>query len=155
MQKSGLPKFIIMLVCYKNKIASLFHRKAKAILWKHQFFLFSESYINKNANYRYQKDVLYKVCLAKKVYEFDNMDANAKEIQDVLYFIFPKLQNAGVLVLCKCLPNSRNLVASQVAWVSSQRLRDSVGSFCTYIHPLQKNLDLSVAVDLQTGVRDT
>ena len=82
------------------------------------------------------------------MYEFDNMDANAKEIQDVLYFVFPKLQNVGGFVLCKCFPNSRNLVASQVAWVSSQRLRDSVGS-------LQKNLDLSIAVDLQTGVRDT
>ena len=82
------------------------------------------------------------------MYEFDNMDANAKEIQDVLYFAFPKLQNAGGFVLCECFPNSRNLVASQVAWVSLQRLRDSVGS-------LQKNLDLSVVVDLQTGVRDT
>ena len=60
-------------------------------------FLFSESYINKNPNYRYHKDVLYKVCLAKKMYEFDNMDANAKEIQDVLYFVFPNLQNAGDL----------------------------------------------------------
>ena len=89
------------------------------------------------------------------MYEFDNMDANAKEIQDVLYFVFPNLQNAGDLCYVSVLPNSRNLVASQVAWVSLQRLRDSVGSFRTYIRPLQKNLDLPVAVDLQTGVRGT
>ena len=136
----------------RNEMASLFNKKAK-IEWKHRFVCLSNPEQQRIPTTDNEKDILFKAGLGEKLVEFNNMDATAEEIRDVLYMAFPKLQNAGGFILCKCVANTRNLEAmSQVAWMTLQRLKDRVGTSRTYIRPLQKSLDLSVVVDLPTGV---
>lgn len=134
-------------------MASLFNKRIKTIEWKHRFVCLANPEQQRIPTTDNEKDVLYKAGLGEKLVQFNDMDANAEEIRDVLYTVFPKLRNAGGFVLCKCAANTRNLEPlSQVAWLSLQRLKDRVGTSRTYIRPLQKSLDLSVAVDLSSGV---
>lgn len=137
----------------KTEMASLFNKKQKAMEWKHRFVCLANHEQQRIPTTDSEKDMLYKAGLGEKMVEFEDMDANAEEIRDVLYSVFPKLKTAGGFVLCKCPPNTRNLEAlSQIAWSSLQRLKERVGTSRTYIRPLQRSLDLSVALDLPAGV---
>ena len=138
----------------KSEMASLFHhKKAKASEWKHRFVCIANPEQQRIPTTDNEKDELYKAGLGEKLIEFDCIKADAEKIRDVLYDAFPKLQNAGGFVLCKCIANTRNLEAmSQFSWISLQVLKERVGTSCTYIRPLQRSLDLSMAVDLPTRV---
>ena len=134
-------------------MASLFNKKQKAIEWKHRYVCLANYAQQKIPTTDSEKDMLYKAGLGEKVVEFENMDGNAEDIRDLLYCVFPKLKYGGGFVLCKCMPNTRILEPlSQVARSSVQRLKECVGNSRTYIRPLQRDLDLSVALDLSAGV---
>ena len=135
-------------------MASLFHhKKAKASEWRHRFVCLANPEQQRIPTTDNEKDELYKAGLGEKLIEFNNINADAEQIRDVLYTAFPKLENAGGFVLCKCIANTRNLEAmSQLSWISLQVLKERVGTSRTYIRPLQRSLDLSMAVDLPTGV---
>ena len=137
----------------KSEMASLFNKKKKVIEWKHRFVCLANHAQQKIPTTDSEKDMLYKAGLGEKVVEFEDMNANAEDIRDLLYCVFPKLEFGGGFVFCKCTPNTRTLEPlSQVAWSSVQRLKERVGNSRTYIRPLQRSLDLSVALDLSAGV---
>ena len=123
----------------KSEMASLFNKKKKVINRAQQKIPTTDS----------EKDMLYKAGLGEKVVEFEDMNANAEDIRDLLYVF----EFGGGFVFCKCTPNTRTLEPlSQVAWSSVQRLKERVGNSRTYIRPLQRSLDLLVALDLSAGV---
>ena len=137
----------------KTEMGSLFNKKHKGIEWKHRFVCLADHEQQRIPTTDTEKDALYKAGLGEKMVEFEDMEANAEEIRDLLYCVFPKLKSSGGFVLCKCMPNTRTLEPlSQVAWSSVQRLKERVGNSRTYIRPLQKTLDLSIALDLSAGV---
>ena len=81
------------------------------------------------------------------------MDMDSNQFRELIFEAYPRLRNGGGFQFFKCAPNSRNMeLLSQVVMTSPQLLKERVGTARTYIRPLQRNLDLSVAFDLPEGV---
>ena len=136
----------------KEEVASLFNKQPKLVAWKHRFVCLGDRKQLWILTTDAEKDQLCRASLGERNVQFDDMELEAEEIREVLFVTFPKLRDVGGFVLCKCLVNSRNLVPlSQFAWSSLKTLKEKVGSARTYIHPLQKDLDLSPEVEEPVG----
>ena len=80
------------------------------------------------------------------------MDLNADEFRDVLYDHFPSLIEGGGFQFFKCTPNPCFMEQLSSTTLESPMLKSRVGNSCTYIRPLQRDLDMSAVFKLPGGV---
>ncbi len=77
--------------------------------WKHKFFCLAFHDQRRIPTTDVEKDDLLQAGLGEKEIWVNNLEMNAEEFRDLLYFHYPQLCKAGGFRLCKCKPNSRDL----------------------------------------------
>jgi hypothetical protein len=122
-------------------------------VWKHKFVCLPYKDQKRIPTTDIEKYVLLKCGLGEKVVEFIDIDVDAAEFMEVIINEFPKLRNCGGYMFFKCAPNTCTLEPlSETVLSSPKMLKERVGSFRTYIRPLQKDLELSHVTDIPKGV---
>ena len=100
-----------------------------------------------------EKDELIMAGLGEKEIEVFDLNMDAGEFRELLYWHYPSLKSGGGYKFYKCTANTRTLECLSPATLSSPEvLKARVGNARTYIVPLQKDLDLTPVVELPGGV---
>jgi len=91
--------------------------------------------------------------LGERKVTIPNLDAGRDAFRLILHEAFPKLKDGGGFMFGKGKANSRYIeVLSPYCLTSPRILRDRVGSARTYIIPMQKDLSLSVSMNIEEEV---
>ena len=81
--------------------------------------------------------------------EFYETHLDGNEFRDLLYTEYPMLRLGGGIQFFKCAPNYCSLeLLSSTTLISFFMLKSHVGNARTYIRPIQRDLDMSAAVEL-------
>ena len=112
--------------------------------WSHRFVCLDSTDAERIPTTQAAKMVLEEAGLGEKVIKV-TIDCTPEEFHAVIMSAFPKLKDGGGFELCRCAPNSRDLVpiTSKVA-STPKLLKRRVGNGRVYIRPLQRDLSLEV-----------
>jgi hypothetical protein len=128
----------------KEEVMGLFNKKSKGgsnHYWKHRFVCLSSVQQERIPTTDQEKEILYRAGLGEKEIEL-NLSMNGIQFRDVLYDVFPLLQEGGGYQFLKCTPNSRTLELLSMSTLSSPEvLKSRIGAARTYIRPIQCDID--------------
>ena len=146
----------------RNELAALMRHSEspRTRSWAHTFVCLDTTDSTVIPKKSSEKDRLIAAGLGEKRILFSDIDCSSDCFREILYENFPRLRAAGGYQFFKCAPNSRQLEEQPLSSLSLRSPRDlsRCGCSCTYIRPLQRNLDttrddsLTVSVSLETEV---
>ena len=117
---------------------------SKRCAWKHRFVCLAYTDQTRIPISDYERDQLLDASLGEKEVEFYSLDMGFEAVKEVLFEVFPRLQEAGGFQFLKCTANKRTLEPlSRAVYTSLRVLKQRVGQARTYIRPIQRDLNLS------------
>ena len=122
-------------------------KKKESTTWVHKFVCLDTIETDRIPTTQGAKIILEEAGLGEKLINVP-LDCSPEELQDAITAVFPKLKNAGGFELCRCTPNSRELVPIATRVASTPKiLKRRVGNGRVYIRPLQRDLSLEIDED--------
>ena len=142
----------------RKEMSNLYRAKRqkieKQVAWRHKFVCLAYRDQERIPTVDAEKEELYQAGLGENEIAFESLAISQEEFRALVLDHFPRLKDGGGFQLLKCVPNSRTLEKlSMAVHTSLALLKQRVGSSRTYIHPLQRDLDLTAVEESQEMVR--